>query len=474
MLTYDLDAAGSDPLYVFLYKCIKADIICGRLTPGEALPSKRAFAKHLGVSTITVENAYGQLTSEGYIVSRPRRGFYVAALSELPLRNRQAAAVLSPEPEAGRTWAALTQTLAAPRWFADFASNQTDPERFPFSIWAKISRAVLSREQPALMENPPAGGTAQLRRAIAGQLRDFRGMAVSPEQIIVGAGTEYLYGLLIQLLGFDKIYAVETPGYRKVAQIYRAHGLTVAEIPLDHAGLMPDRLATSGASVVHLTPSHHFPTGRTMPISRRCELLGWASRAPNRFIIEDDYDSEFRMNGRPIPPLYTIDDSRRVIYINTFTKSLASTVRVSYMVLPFPLAARFYKELRFYACTVSTFEQFTLARFIAEGHYEKHINRTRLAYKRRRDTLLAVIDASPLAARARIAEENAGLHFLMTIDTEKPDRALIADAAREGIHLAALSDYGEAGAHTFVINYSSIPDGRMAEAVARLYRAVVA
>ena len=227
------------------------------------------------------------------------------------------------------------------------------------------------------MENPPCGGIMALRQAIADYLHAFRGMVVNPEQIIVGAGTEYLYGLLIQLLGDDKIYGIENPGYPKIAKIYDSMHVSYSAIDLDEHGVCIYSLEDHQIDIMHLSPSHHFPTGIITPISRRYELLGWASKDENRYIIEDDYDSELRLGGKPIPTLQSIDVSDKVIYMNTFTKTLSSTVRISYMVLPASLTELFYKKLSFYSCTVSNFEQYTLARFMESGSFEKHINRLR-------------------------------------------------------------------------------------------------
>ena len=213
-------------------------------------------------------------------------------------------------------------------------------------------------------------------------------MDVSPEQIVVGAGTDYLYGLLIQLLGHDKIYGMEEPGYQKISEVYQSHNVLCLHIPLDRQGICIDKLNASGADIVHISPSHHFPTGIITPISRRYELLGWASASDSHYIIEDDYDCEFRFMGKPIPSLQSIDVMDKVIYMNTFTKTLASTIRISYMVLPKHLMARFQQNLGFYACTVSNFEQYTLTRFIQEGHFERHINRMRNFYHSQRDLLL--------------------------------------------------------------------------------------
>ncbi|MCD8250375.1 MAG: PLP-dependent aminotransferase family protein, partial [Lachnospiraceae bacterium] len=335
---------------------------------------------------------------------------------------------------------------------------------------------VMAEQGDNLLKNPPGGGILPLREAIAGQLKEFRDMQVSPEQIIIGAGTEYLYGLLIQLLGFDSVYAVENPGYQKIWKIYQAYGVACRYIDLDHSGMRPELLEDSGANVVHISPSHHFPTGVTMPIGRRHELLGWAEESEERYIIEDDYDSEFRLSGKPIPTLQSIDRNGRVIYINTFTKSLASTIRISYMVLPVPLLARYHERLGFYSCTVSNFEQYTLAAFIRDGHYEKHINRMRNSCRKKRNMLLGAIAGSPLSSLVTISEEDAGLHFLMHVNTERSDEELLERAAENGIRLTSLAYYFHGSeeqsrsVHTFVVNYSNIEESRIDEAVERLYR----
>ena len=368
-LTYSFTDIGSDTLYNHLYKCIKNDILSGILAPGSRLPSKRSLAKNLGISVITVESAYGQLVAEGYIYSLPKKGFFVADISQ---SKEQQNALLSSEN--------IRLSSGETSYIANFSSNQTDSENFPFSIWAKLIREILNENQKELVTNPPCGGILQLRQAIADHLKGYRNLHIEPEQIIIGAGTEYLYGLLIQLLGFDKNYAVEDPGYDKIYKIYKTHQVACSHIPIDESGIIIGELEKCHTDVVHISPSHHFPTGIVMPIGRRYELLGWASKSPDRYIIEDDYDSEFRMTGQPIPALQDIDVLERVIYINTFTKTLSSTVRISYMVLPKSLVNRFYKELSFYSCTVSNFEQYTLARFIEDGYFEKHLNRMRNYY----------------------------------------------------------------------------------------------
>lgn len=458
MLTIQFDAHGKLSLYEALYRQIRDEIRSGVLKAGDRLPSKRAMAEHNGISIMTVENAYGQLLSEGYILSEPRKGFFVA---QLPKVTAEVLPVSRPAPEA---------EPVKHSWLADFSSNQTSD--FPFNSWSTTVRRVLSEDRSRLLTNAPWGGIPELRRAIADHLATFRGMDVRPQQVLVGAGTEYLYGLLIQLLGLEKTYAVEDPGYSKLRRIYQSHGAHCEAVQMDSAGVRIDALLEKQVDVAHLSPAHHFPTGLVMPITRRHELLQWA--ADGRYIIEDDYDSEFRMAGLPIPTLQSIDRSGRVIYMNTFSKTLASTVRISYMVLPEPLLDRFRRELSFYSCTVSNLEQYTLANFIARGSFERHLNRMRTDYHRRRDELLRLLRDHPQAHRITISEEDAGLHFLIHAQTALSDAEAVERAAALSIRLTPLSQYyadeSKKTLHSFVINYSSVPMEVMPEAVQRLYQ----
>lgn len=447
MLTYSFENLGTDSLYEYLYKCIKNDILSGVLTPGTKLPSKRSFAGNLNISTITVENSYAQLLAEGYIYSIPKKGYYVCEIA--------------PDIAAAKLPLADTPELREnPSYFSGISHTQTNADNFPFTIWAKLMRETITEKSRELMTNPPCGGIPELREAIAGHLLQFGGMHVSPEQIIIGAGTEYLYGLLIQLLGRDKIFAVEDPGYQKIANIYKCNDVACRHIPLDKEGVNIQKLTLSDADILHISPSHHYPTGIITPVSRRYELLGWALKADSRYIIEDDYDSEFRLMGKPIPSMQSIDVSEKVIYMNTFTKSLSSTIRISYMILPKHLLKKYYSTLGFYACTVSNFEQYTLAKFISRGYFEKHINRMRNSYRNTRNVILEVIKKSPLSSLCRISEEDSGLHFLMKLDTDLSDDFLTAEGKKLGIRLSFLSQYyfikNEESAHILIVNYSGM------------------
>lgn len=463
MLTYNLTATGSDSLYESLYKCIKNDILQGKLCAGEKLPSKRSFAKNLGISVITVENAYGQLSDEGYIYSMPKRGFYVSDIDMVANPNTGA------KTSADANLFDDSASIACSHYFADFSSNQTDSEIFPFTIWTKTVRSVLNDNRIQLMINPPCGGILPLRNAIARYLGDFRGMKVAPHQIIIGAGTEYLYGLLIQLLGKNLIYGVENPGYHKIGKICKSMGVTYRHVDLDESGVSIHELEEKKIDIIHTSPSHHFPTGLVMPVSRRYELLGWAAKKKQHYIIEDDYDSELRLSGKPFPTLQSIDVSGKVIYMNTFTKTLASTVRISYMVLPEDLAKRFYSELSFYSCTVSNFEQYTLAQFMENGSFEKHINRLRNYYQNKQDAILKELKSGSIGKYITIQEEEAGVHFLMHIQSDCTEAEIVEKAKAGGVKLDPLSRYyikntekheqnGQENPYenTYVMNYSSV------------------
>ena len=466
MFTYDMSKTGANSLYHYLYQCIKKDIVSGNILADEQLPSKRNLAQNLGVSVVTVENAYAQLLAEGFIYSLPKKGFFVADISAAVDSSKQQK---RKSPRIRRRIPEFTNEpeQANSKYIADFASNGADIEAFPFTTWAKITREVLCERQRDLLKVSQGAGTLELRSAIARMLREFRNIQVSPEQIVVGAGTDYLYGLLVQLLGFDKCYAVEDPGWAKISKIYGQYGVKVCHIPVQ-GGDFTDAVKKSDADVVHISPSHHFPTGMVMPVGERYRLLSWAAESPKRYIVEDDYDSELRMTGRPIPALQNIDVTEKVIYLNTFSKTLTSAIRIAYMVLPPHLAEKFHNELSFYSCTVSNLDQYVMAKFLNLGYYETHVNRMRNLYRAKRDALLNAIAKSPLSKKTTILEENAGLHFILQMQTNLSDEEFCKRARLRGVNISALSEYyfeAQPSVHKFVINYSSVDRDKMQKAV---------
>ncbi len=451
MLSYNLsDVKG--PLYKAVCQFIIDDIRQGKLKANEKLPSKRALAKNLGISTISVENAYDQLMSEGYVYSVPKSGYFVSEIESITKKN-----VLSVP--------SVTKVNDNTPDFFDFSSNRIENINFPFSIWAKLIRETISKKETELLEVSPCSGVMELRKAIANHLESFRGMTVNPEQIIVGAGTEYLYGLLIKLLGNDKYYCIENPGYKKLKQIYESNNVQCIPVDMDEKGLSVERLRKTKCQIAHISPTHHFPTGICMPVSRRYEMLAWANESETNYIIEDDYDIEFRLKGKPVPPLFCMDVLGKVIYMNTFSKSLTSTIRISYMILPEKLAELFYEKLAFYSCTVSTFEQYTLASFISQGFFEKHINRMRLHYGRKRARVIEIIKKHFTEDECRIIENDSGLHFILEFNMSMSDIAFKELLKSNNILISSVTDFKMneeiSDTHQFILNYSNIDLDRL-------------
>ena len=513
MLTYALNRTARESLYEQLYRALRLDIESGALGAGDRLPSKRAFAKHLGVSVVTVEGAYDQLVAEGYVRAVPRSGFYVQEIGpnltsfsristsvevKVPLGDSSGAKSASCRPEArisGNDGVEKLEKLArkgAPfciahseeglagvspgagrKWLADFTGAMAPEGVFPYAAWARTLRRVLADEsERTVLEASGPQGSPRLRAAIAAHLRGFRGMEVHPDQIVIGSGAQSLYGLLVQLLGRNLAYGVEDPGYPRLTRIYESNDVAVRPIALDGEGPVLEALERARIDVLHCTPSHQFPTGITVPVSRRRSLLEWAqsgiaapedgaaareirgrsvkaSSARSRYLIEDDFDCEFRMAGRPVPPLAALDGAGRVIYANTFSKTLGGAFRIGYMVLPEALAERFRDRLGFYACTVGALEQLTLARFMESGDYERHVNRQRTRYRRRLSALIDVLAASSAGDHLHFANAGAGLHFLMEVrgvEGDERDSATFEErvarrAAIRGVRLAPLGRY---------------------------------
>lgn len=448
MLTYDLEHGGARPLYEQLYEAIKADILSGAIRGGEKLPSKRLLAEHLNISKVTVETAYQQLLAEGYLTVREKVGFFAEEITPV-----------LPAPEAP---AAAQTPMPAP---------EPSARQFPASIWARLMRCVLLDHGEVLLQPLPGPGLPELRSAIARELRRSRGMTVSPAQILIGSGAEYFYNILIQLLGRDRRYGLESPGHQKIAAICRANEVPVTPIALDGSGVSLDALRESGADVLHLSPSHQFPTGIVTPVRRRQELLSWVAETGDRWLIEDDYDAEFRFSGRPIPTLQSLDRTGRVIYMNTFSRTIAPSLRISYLVLPSRLMEDYERRLGFYSCTVPATEQLTLALFLSEGYFEKHLNRMRKHYGTLRSRLLEGIRAG--GTGVEIFEEDAGLHFMLHTGVPTDPAAFCAALSVGGLRVSHLPRYyigspDPRAACSFVIDYGNLEEQEIPAVLHRL------
>ncbi|MEE1228784.1 MAG: PLP-dependent aminotransferase family protein [Lachnospiraceae bacterium] len=461
MLNYIFHEGGDHPLYEELYNYIRTDIINGEIKPNQKLPSKRALAEKLHLSVNTVTTAYENLKAEGFIRTEERRGYYAEDLSDYRVKSKKKERQARPE------------CNREPEWYLDFKANELSVQLFPFTTWNRYLRETMLMEPSILGKPLPYNGLYELRLAIADMLKENRGMDADPDQIIIGAGSGYLYMRIIQLLGKDRIYAVEEPGYQKFTKITENLGQETAPVPVDDLGMNISLLKESMANVVHLSPNAHFPTGVIMPVARRLKLFWWLSEGHDRYCIEDDYDSEFRFWNRGMLPLYAENVQDRIIYMNSFTKTVVPSLRISYMVLPWKLLERYEETQSFYSCTVSTMEQYTLARFIQEGKFESHVQFMRTFYRKYRNKVLLAIRTSRLGKNSRIIEYNAGTHFLLKVYTTLPREEVARRGRDEGLALSFFSDYfsreySEHRCCTLVINYAAIEESKLPGLIDRL------
>ncbi len=424
-----LNKSDTSPLYYQLYSYFVSAVRAGSVAAGERLPGKRTAAAQLGVSVNTVDTAYQMLAAEGYIQAKPRSGFVACRLEQLfpPPAAGQPATPADPIPP---------QNPTLP-WRHSFASGDIDTTLFPQKTWARLSREVLSGG-PSLFSPGDAQGDAPLRQAIATYLRGYRGVRCSADQLVVGAGLEVLLGMLARLYP-GATAATETPGYPKMARILENSGIPLLPLPVDEHGLQPHALRHSGATFAYLTPSHQFPTGGVMPVGRRTELLAWAA-ASSGIIVEDDYDSEFRFDGRPLPSLQGLDTAGRVVYAGTFSRSLAPGLRAAYLVLPAAVLEKWRAAYSEYACTVSRPDQHTLARFMSEGHFARSLNHMRAVYKHRRSLVLAALQATFPSHTYTTKNTHTGLYFLLCLPGQNAV-ALAHTARAAGLRIRAVDEY---------------------------------
>lgn len=345
---------NTHPVYLQIYKQIKEDIINGYYPYNTKLPSKRLLADETDTSTVTIEHAYALLCDEGYVESRERSGFFV-------MFRKTDGFALSTENDFRNT--------------ENNRHHRINPE-FPFSVLAKTMRAVISDLGEDILEKSENKGCTQLRFAIKHYLAKNRGISVDTEQIIIGSGAEYLYGLIIEMLGHNRVYGIEDPSYKKIEQVYKASEVSYEALRLSNDGIDSAVLSKTDANVLHTTPYRSYPTGVTASASKRHEYIRWAS-IDKRFIIEDDFESEFSVSTKPDDTLFSLSEDDNVIYLNTFSKTISPSLRIGYMILPKKLVSVFDERLGFYSCTVPTFEQYVIARLIQNGDFERHINRVR-------------------------------------------------------------------------------------------------
>ena len=462
-LMINLRAEQKVPLYEQIYDYIKDDIKKGRIQSGEKLPSTRALSAHLEVSRSTVELAYEQLLSEGYIEAQPYRGYFVCQIDGLFQIDAQ---------ENNKR---ENNEQREQKYRYDFTPSGVDLKSFPYNIWRKLSRECLVDDKAELFRLGCPQGEYGLRNAICSYLHQARGVNCTPEQIIVGAGNDYLLMLLGMILGGEHKIALENPTYKQAYRLFKNLSYEVCTVDMDDKGMRVDELRKSDADIAFVMPSHQYPLGIVMPIKRRMELLKWADGAEGRYIIEDDYDSEFRYKGKPIPALQGSDSNGKVIYTGTFSKSLAPSIRMSYMVLPEHILKIYQEKCRFISSTVSKVDQMILQKFMEEGYYERHLNKTRALYKNRHDVLISSL--RKMKELLEISGENAGVHLLLHFKTDDSEKDLIEKAAKQGVRVYGLSEYcvkeneGNTGKAVILLGYANMNEGRIRAAVQLLCKA---
>ncbi|WIY63061.1 PLP-dependent aminotransferase family protein [Bacillus arachidis] len=428
-LIIPLQLESQTPIYIQIYNYIKQEILKGTLPAGTRLPSHRNLALQLGVSRITVESAYQQLSAEGYVESKPKRGIFVTEVDVDVIPNKH---------QAPSTPYQSQKTQTEPLYF-DCSQGNIDQTAFPLSNWKRALHESLLQYENDLFTKEDPQGELILRTHIAKYLYHARGVHCTPNQIIIGAGTQPLLWLLLQLLGMQKSYAIENPGFHRIKTIIQSCGLPIHPVPLDEKGMNISSLSNCDANVAYVTPSHQFPYGMIMPLSRRLELLKWANDRSG-YIIEDDYDGEFRYVGKPIPSLQGLDTNERVIYMGTFSKSFLPSLRMGYIVLPNHLLEIYTNLGGIFKQTVSKIQQLAFANFIQKGDWDRHLNRVRTLYKKKHHTLVKSI-SSQMGTNVDILGDQSGLHIVLHVHNGMNEQELIQSAAVKHVKLYPLSIY---------------------------------
>lgn len=463
-MTIRLRTDSDKCLYQQIYEHIRQEIREGKLLAGERLPSTRSLAEYLQVARSTVDYAYDQLLSEGYIEAKPYKGYFVCRLEgifTMEQREMTETEVARPASEEDGAQARI-----------DFSPYGIDMTGFPFGVWKRITKNILNDSNSELFAQGEPQGDYDLRMTISRYLHSSRGVNCRPEQIIVGAGNDYLLLLLEKILGRHVGIAMENPTYKRAYRIFQSFAYRIYTVDMDDKGMRADRLLELPVRAAYVMPSHQYPTGAVMTIGRRAELLRWAEKEPDRYLIEDDYDSEFRYRGKPIPSLQSSDKRGKVIYIGTFSKAIAPAIRVSYMVLPESLLEVYRRDCSFYSCTVSRIDQRILNEFIRDGYFERHLNKMRMHYRAKHDLLLAELE--PFKKAFTISGEDAGLHLLLTAKGDVTEAQLLSAATEAGVKVYGMSENmveTDAPKATILLGFGSVSETEMKEGLHRLQKA---
>lgn len=461
MILIPLHPDSATPLYEQIYQDIKKRITDGSFACNTKLPSSRTLAEQLLVSRSTVNSAYEQLLSEGYIYAKEKSGYFVADV----LYSTAIECISSPIES-------YSSNVESPEISYSFSPFAIDTELFPYTVWRRLmNEAVAGLNAQTLSLGEPMGDI-EFRTAIAEYLTQSRGVRCTPEQILIGAGTDYLLMLLCGLFAPELKIAMENPTYLRAYHVFCGLNRTVNPIPVTSMGIDMEKLSASDSSIAYVTPSHQYPLGIVMPVARRSELLDWAYSAENRYIIEDDHDSEFRYKGLPIPSLQGMDTKGRVIYLGTFSRTIAPAIRVSYMVLPKELLSCYQQHFLHYSSTVSRVDQRILTKFIRGGYLERHLNKMRKTYHQRHDALLHALRC--FGDSISVSGEYAGLHLIASFLDYGTEEEIRARANHAGLHLYSLREHTIApvpiSAPAFLLGFAGISEQEIEASVATLYK----
>src|SRR5512133_49559 len=458
-----LNTNDSVPLYKQLYNQIREHILSGKLTAESRLPSVRDLSAELSTSRNTVDGAYQELYAEGYIYSKPRSGYFVSVIDQgaTPLTLSCTAHKQKHRP------------APAPRYRFDFHPAQLDRAAFPAALWRKCFIDSLRESTRELSHYGDPQGEGELRSSIQGYLERSRGVACEPDQIVICTGLQQSLDIVAHMLkGNHSVVAIENPGYHLPRTVFRNHAFEIVPVPVGSSGLDVDRLKASTSTIAYVTPSHQMPVGCVMPVANRLKLIEWAESG-GRLIIEDDYDSELRYHGKPIPSLQGLRPHGNIIYTGTFSKILSPALRISYLVLPRTLLAAYHRTFKAYFPTAALLEQRTLARFMEQGHWERHIRRMRIIYKKKHDALLRAIEQH-FGNRAIVIGQGAGLHVVLQLTGSPPGEADIIERARQqGIRLLPLSEFyltGKPVSTSLMLGFGGMDASGIEQSIALLSR----
>ena len=446
MLVFSLDNESGKPLYQQIYEYIKEEIMQGRLSYREKLPSARELAASLLVSRNPVDTAYEQLVAEGYVYAVAQKGYYVNEITYI--REYSGQKEDSPAPE--------EEKIPVCRKY-NFNPDEVDSSHFPYAVFRSIARNVMDRED--FLSSGNAQGDRQFRSQVAKYLYRSRGVQCELSQIVIGAGIGYLLQLLSVLFRKNRKIAFEEPGYVRAKEIFASYGFDVVNVEIAEKTITPEELDRAQTSLCYLTPSHQFPLGTVMPAPERQRLLKWAREKEGRYLIEDDHDSEYRYKGKPIPAMQSLDPEGKVIYIGTFSKVITPALRLGYMVLPKELVSLFHRECGAYNCPVSRLDQQIVTAFMSEGHFDKHLNRMRKIYWEKHDVMLSELQKYP--EKVKVHGDYAGLYVIVEVLTGKKEEQMIWEAEKKDIYLRPLSVYyknaEEVGKPAFLLGFA-VPD----------------